>query len=312
MNLESIAENSDQDFFMKSVNLDTSPQCNICLCEIEKDEEVWTCTKCHNTQHFECFSHCVQTNNNRKCVICQVKIQGSIKKTCYCGHRAITHHLLDTPGNVFVCEKICGRRITEREENCQRPCHFGPCKEFQKAPIIECEIPKILHEKGRCSNLRNCGQHHCKELSHQGACNNCEVELTIDCRCGITYTKICGSDTACKTICNKVLNCRKHQCKELCHEGDCKPCANYNLYCDCTRTFEHFDCISDIPKNGSRCKFRCNVVLDCGNHKCTEVCHSGDCKPCTVIETTTCQYCIRDIKIECGKEKVCQECVPRN
>ena len=298
----------ENDFFMKSVDETSNPTCNICLLEIEREDEVWSCKKCRNTQHFECFSQYVDTNGTRKCIICRDNVHGRIQQTCYCGRKNITGNIIDTPGNVYVCGEKCNRTITERNVPCNKTCHYGPCKEFVKTPITECENPTILREKNRCGTLRNCGKHHCKDYLHEGPCKKCEIEVKIDCKCGVKYTKVCGSDKNCGTICNKILNCKQHSCEQICHEGKCGLCEDRKVYCFCERSFDWITCKSDMPDERFKCRFVCKETLNCGVHECTLICHSGDCPKCIQEIDVVCQLCDKQIRITCGEEELCDRC----
>lgn len=48
------------------------------------------------------------------------------------------------------------------------------------------------------------------------------------------------------------------------------------------------------------CNKTCEILLNCKNHNCVEICHPGDCQICSVLMELTC-YCgeIREI-VPCG------------
>jgi transcriptional repressor NF-X1 len=55
------------------------------------------------------------------------------------------------------------------------------------------------------------------------------------------------------------------------------------------------------------CSEVCDRQLGCGNHTCQQVCHAGDCEPCSVREMARC-YCGRvEREVPCGEGEV-KEC----
>ena len=63
--------------------------------------------------------------------------------------------------------------------------------------------------------------------------------------------------------------------------------------CYCGKHTQEQVCVLDLPPMYS-CEEKCEKTLDCGNHKCKEICHPGECGPC-ILKPETVSHCC------CGK-----------
>lgn len=83
---------------------------------------------------------------------------------------------------------------------------------------------------------------------------------------------------SCGEICGRPLkyNCG-HHCLLLCHPGPCPSCPKLvktRCYCGTTE---------DVRRCGFKnfsCERLCKKLLSCGTHRCSEICHDGECPPC--------------------------------
>ncbi|KAJ8443912.1 hypothetical protein Cgig2_032736 [Carnegiea gigantea] len=106
---------------------------------------------------------------------------------------------------------------------------------------------------------------------------------------------------SCGEICGRPLqnNCG-HNCLLLCHPGPCPSCPKLvKSRCFCGG-------IQDVRRCGFKefsCNKQCNKVLDCGIHRCGEICHDGECPPCR----KKCVY-----RCQCGKEEEERDCCERD
>lgn len=97
-----------------------------------------------------------------------------------------------------------------------------------------------------CARIRESGcGHPCPLPCHPGPCPPCQVTIRLQCYCPrkrIDAFK-CGTergkskrDLSCGEPCGRLLNCRKHNCTKICHEGDCEPCCVVeNVSCLCVK-----------------------------------------------------------------------------
>ncbi|XP_064481964.1 NF-X1-type zinc finger protein NFXL1-like [Ornithodoros turicata] len=70
-----------------------------------------------------------------------------------------------------------------------------------------------------------------------------------------------------------------HRCLLLCHPGPCPPCPKMvrsTCYCE-KATPQPRRCGSKLWSCGNVCKKR----LSCGQHSCEQICHGGECQPCS-------------------------------
>ncbi len=92
-----------------------------------------------------------------------------------------------------------------------------------------------------------------------------------------------------------------HKCMLLCHPGPCPPCqAKVMRECACGRTKITVNC--ETNDNEVICQNICNKALNCGQHYCKSVCHSGKCSECQVIKTQLC-FCGKDKReVKCSAQ----------
>eukprot|EP00494_Astrolonche_serrata_P013424 UN13544 len=84
---------------------------------------------------------------------------------------------------------------------------------------------------------------------------------------------------SCDNVCGKLLSCKLHSCKEICHDSDCKPCnETIKTGCRCGRTTKRMTCAESqelVARTGSTeviCKRTCSAGLSRGKHQCKVVC----------------------------------------
>ncbi|CAH9069527.1 unnamed protein product [Cuscuta europaea] len=102
---------------------------------------------------------------------------------------------------------------------------------------------------------------------------------------------------SCGEICGRPLkhNCG-HHCLLLCHPGPCPSCPKLvKAKCFCGST-------EDMKRCGFKnfsCNSCCKKLLTCKTHRCSEICHDGDCPPCGSKGFYNCL---------CGKLKMERQC----
>lgn len=100
-----------------------------------------------------------------------------------------------------------------------------------------------------------------------------------------------------------------HGCPLPCHPGPCPPCGvTVRKSCWCGRKVSSIRCSSLASTNsaaGVSCNLTCGKPLSCGNsqHKCAQVCHPGDCKPCDAVEVVSCYCGTEKREVLCGDGK---------
>eukprot|EP01130_Rhizamoeba_saxonica_P001834 TRINITY_DN11669_c0_g1_i1.p1 TRINITY_DN11669_c0_g1~~TRINITY_DN11669_c0_g1_i1.p1 ORF type:complete len:982 (+),score=162.28 TRINITY_DN11669_c0_g1_i1:289-2946(+) len=105
---------------------------------------------------------------------------------------------------------------------------------------------------------------------------------------------------SCDEVCGKMregTDC-DHPCSMRCHPGSCPPCGSMKMKeCFCKKTVYPIPCGS--IDNGRTCGEPCQKLLNCGIHRCDNICHDGDCDNCTVENEEICF---------CGKETNLRTC----
>lgn len=251
------------------------------------------------------------------------------KYKCFCAkvvrpefNRRLTPH---------SCGQVCGRKRPDIDcpHTCDSICHPGKCSPCEASSDRACHCGKETKNL-RCSDqgfscdqvcgkLLSCGFHYCGKSCHTGSCNSCNEVLQIKCHCGqqeifencSELDKTMRENFSCGKLCEKILDCGKHLCKERCHPGpkcrSCKLLSENIKTCPCGSTalkrsilLERKSCTDPIPT----CESKCNRALNCGppknRHKCQKKCHTGPCPPCKLKSTIRCDCGQSTRTIECS------------
>uniref|UniRef100_A0A4W5NHI3 Transcriptional repressor NF-X1 n=1 Tax=Hucho hucho TaxID=62062 RepID=A0A4W5NHI3_9TELE len=93
----------------------------------------------------------------------------------------------------------------------------------------------------------------------------------------------------------------KHPCNILCHPGPCPQCpASVTKACICGRTSQPMRC---GQATAIHCDKQCGAILNCSEHICTQVCHSGLCQPCPLQVKQVCYCGVVSREVLCGTDK---------
>ncbi|KAG7446740.1 uncharacterized protein BT62DRAFT_948549 [Guyanagaster necrorhizus] len=171
-----------------------------------------------------------------------------------------------------------------------------------------------------CSRPRVGCPHPCPLSCHPGPCPPCKIMLEVPCGCPRrrVVPVRCGEDkrVSCNEVCSKRLNCGKHFCQEMCHQGDCASCEQREMSkCWCGKAQREvpcgegsqwlgaIGCGGDEPGpcdvKGFSCDSVCQRFYDCCRHACQKSCHppssaAAQC-PFSPVTITTCP---------CGKRTI--------
>ncbi len=245
--------------------------------------------------------------------------------TCWCEKELDPKPITGLPPH--SCGQTCGRE-RKFPKPCPHPCdllcHAGPCPPCSAmGPTQSCYCGK--HETRRrcvetdyeagwscgsiCGDIMPCGEHTCQRPCHEGLCGACTTEVDAKCYCGKVGKKISCHEKGeekvsfdwngcfdCGENCDRLMDCGIHHCEKLCHPQDeavphCPRSVDVVKFCPCGKTAladieiePRKQCTDPIPS----CQKECGKTLSCG-HKCREICHLGDCEPCTLKISTTCR-----------------------
>ena len=252
----------------------------VCFDRIGKQAAIWNCENCFAIFHIGCIKkwskageekdkkHQHQQQNlsiSWACPACRSEVKGFAKSRCFCGKVAKPNF------DPYLVPHSCGD-----------PCH-------------------------RPRTGTNC-PHKCTQICHPGPCSACPaLGKKKKCFCKKTFYQLrCGEEDegkSCDNICDTLLNCKMHRCKEKCHSGECKPCSlSMERSCYCGKERKQLYCgegklsIVDDDIGYFSCEIICDKQLSCNNHQCKQICHPGKCK-----------ICVTDISIKncpCGKVKL--------
>lgn len=227
--------------------------CLVCTDYITPSSKVWSCDHCHRAFDLDCIKDwalrgsSTQDDKSWRCPSCN-RSHSKIPKlyTCWCG-KSINPTL-----NVLEphsCGNTCGSPLKTCIHECSLQCHPGPHMERCTAlgPVLKCR----------------CGRHS-KQLP-----------------CVLTpYDR----GWSCDEVCNDILPCGIHRCKQKCHSGLCGECEEeISVRCYCGKASETIVCHERLPikseENGVawignfECNDPCGEFFDCGVHKCEQNCH---------------------------------------
>ncbi|ORX78453.1 hypothetical protein BCR32DRAFT_295021 [Anaeromyces robustus] len=259
------------------------------------------------------------------------------EETCYCGKKKYTYRCSDLQKNRQVimeqktCGEVCDKLLNCQKHTCKSLCHPGPCEECKEKTIETCYCGKESKEYdcGKehkyschtpCNYLYPCNIHKCERKCHpqseHSSCCPYDPSVYERCPCGAkTVIELlggknrtsCSDDLVfCDNPCNKLLPCG-HYCQAKCHFGPCPTCSlKVSIKCRCgSKTFET-PC-SELSLNSSEelelplCDKKCNNLLNCGRHRCTNVCCPAKGKPLESLEAFQYHIC----KLTCNKPLNC-------
>ena len=274
-------------------------ECMVCYQYIKHDQPIWSCGTCFHIFHLRCIkkwasspSAKIEENSEKwRCPGCQTILDKvPTKYTCFCGKKINPDSSKDEPKPFHLkqqqiahsCNEVCSKLLYLSTK-----FWTSTPNEQMDESLIECK-------------------HKCVQICHPGPCQPCESIVNRTCNCGKAKFQVKCSSTkipACQSKCDKMLNCSLHECGVVCHMGECAPC-NIDVEQRCyshseTRTVKcgskEFNESAD--KSFYKCETKCNRVLECGNHNCSESCHEGPCKPCSLLPSKL-------NKCPCGKTEM--------
>lgn len=301
-------------------------ECLVCCENIKPSQPAWSCSNCYHILHLNCiikWATSSKSDDGWRCPACNA-FRDKVPKEyyCFCGkNRNPQYNRNDT---AHSCGNVCGRNCEQGQHNCTMLCHPGPCNPCQATITKYCHCKKTSKSvqccqkvevscEEICGKLLNCMLHTCDKTCHAGECDSCETKIKHTCMCGNTEREVaCTPENneiqvfQCENVCDKLLTCGNHRCKEQCHQVPCKLCPlspDFITSCPCGKMpimpGERKFCTDEI----SLCKGTCKKPLTCGPpsnpHSCVSKCHTGDCSPCNKSTKVKCRCGHMDQEIKC-------------
>ncbi|XP_054741461.1 protein shuttle craft [Anastrepha obliqua] len=243
-------------------------ECLVCVEPIKAHHGVWSCNNCYHVLHLQCiikWASSSKSDDGWRCPACQNVVK-EVPRDYYC-----------------FCGKVKNPPYTRHD---------------------------IAHSCGdTCRRVEGC-VHACTLLCHPGPCPPCQAYVKRECGCGkTTKTMQCCVKEAieCDSICGKLLNCELHTCPAKCHDGKCSPCTEkVDQQCHCAKQERQVACTRDShDKHAYSCGKPCGKDLACGNHKCKDCCHPGECRTCKLSPEMVTSCPCGKMPIVAGQRKSC-------
>lgn len=186
-------------------------------------------------------------------------------------------------------QRLCTILIFIRLSSISGPC--PPCQAMvtrncncgKSSKMYQCNQRDVVECSEICDKPLNCGVHRCEKPCHVGDCDTCDIELEQMCYCTRDKRTVpCTQRTnksvvfSCGRVCNSILQCKNHKCKEICHIGECGsckfapasvktcPCGKMPIQKDLRKT-----CKDPVPV----CEKNCGKKMSCGQpnnpHSCS-------------------------------------------
>lgn len=180
--------------------------------------------------------------------------------------------------------------------------YAGPCPPCQAmvtrscgcgktSKMYQCNQRQVISCDEQCDKLLSCGVHRCEKKCHLGDCDTCDKQIEQICYCTRDKRTIACTEEnnksvkfSCGRVCNSILQCKNHKCKDICHVGECGnckllpasvktcPCGKMPIQKDQRKT-----CKDPIPV----CEKGCGKKMSCGQpnnpHSCASECASTVC-----------------------------------
>lgn len=243
--------------------------CLICISSVKREHQIWTCCNCFDTFHLPCIQQWIKEGIVDKGVLSDEMFP----------HRQL-------PWNCPKCRFSFDRKNFPHKYWCF-------CGQQENPPFDPWMTPHSCGQKCGRMLRPKCG-HQCMLLCHPGPCPPCPKMVMTSCFCGQSknVAKRCGSmKWSCGKTCARTLLCAKHECKDVCHEGQCPPCPHFSRQpCRCGRQIE----VQPCGTKEWQCENECGKALPCDLHRCSKKCHKGECGECPKSGARTCP---------CGKSK---------
>lgn len=194
-----ISEKNDGETKQKNTKKYENSECLICLTPIYIKSAIWSCERCYIECHLSCMKTWILKQNG----IEDPKKAKQLKSYSFgCPHCAYIYNMTGMP---------------------KYYCYCGKTKDPEFNSYLEPHTCDQVCGKKRGDDC----PHPCPKKCHKGACPPCnQLTGARPCFCGKTsVNKPCSDkNRSCGQICEKMLNCKKHFCDLICHEGECKAC----------------------------------------------------------------------------------------
>lgn len=223
----------------------------------------------------------------------------------------VQHHQKNVKNDMICQEESMRERLIQQLESRRYECAICCQVISHKEGIWSCRTCyQMFHISGGC--IINWAKKS-KENDNRWRCPTCQTKYAE-----IPYNYFCfcrkqrnpgfhvnETPHSCGSICSgkRAPSC-PHPCNEPCHPGPCPECPVMLMRsCNCGNIQKAVRCGSEVE---IKCDKVCDQMLACGIHRCTHVCHEGECDPCEVITQQSCFCGLKCREVLCC-EKSCSD-----
>ncbi|XP_003737290.1 NF-X1-type zinc finger protein NFXL1 [Galendromus occidentalis] len=307
--------------------------CLICIESVRHTEATWSCPHCFQILHLTCVGKWAKDSlflfgksgdgstaaTTWSCPNCRSQLTSIPQQyMCFCGKEKDPN--FDKWLCPHSCGSICARALKPAcGHTCTLLCHPGPCPPCPKTVQAVCfcnasTVTRRCSQKewscnGVCRRPLACGLHACPELCHRGECSPCKEQSIRKCNCGSSERRAeCAAlPWKCEKLCGKQLSCGLHRCEDRCHRpNECGVCPGSRpRCCPCGRTkYTELSCTQTAVPT---CLNTCEKLLSCGEHRCWNKCHEGDCENCLEMVLKACRCGAKSRQMQCQKAFTCDK-----
>lgn len=213
-------------------------------------------------------------------------------------------------------------RVPESKET-QTGCLIEQLSEEKYECMVCCDVVRCMAPVWSCQSCYHVFHLNCikkwarspaSQADDSGEGWRCPACQNVTLKPPTSYTCFCGKVTnpewqrseiphSCGDMCGKKRSGEdcKHPCNILCHPGPCPQCPAFiTKSCICGKTSQPMRC---GQASVLHCDKVCGSILNCGQHVCAQVCHSGACEPCQLEVDQVCYCGVSIHKVLCGTDK---------
>ncbi|MEQ2313380.1 Transcriptional repressor NF-X1 [Ameca splendens] len=219
-----------------------------------------------------------------------------------------------------------GQKISEKmpkSKETQTGCLIEQLSEEKYECMVCCDVIRVMAPVWSCQSCfhvfhLNCIKKWARSPASQADDSSegwrCPACQNVALKHPTTYTCFCAKVTnpewqrseiphSCGDMCGKKrsgLDCN-HPCNILCHPGPCPSCPAFvTKTCVCGKMSQPMRC---GQASVLQCDKVCGALLNCGEHCCMQVCHSGACQPCQLQVQQVCYCGVTTRTVPCGTDK---------
>ncbi|XP_036452434.1 transcriptional repressor NF-X1 isoform X2 [Colossoma macropomum] len=210
-----------------------------------------------------------------------------------------------------------------KSKETQTGCLIEQLTEEKYECMVCCDVIRVMAPVWSCQSCfhvfhLNCIKKWARSPASQaddgGEGWRCPACQNVTFKAPTSYTCFCGKVTnpeyqrseiphSCGDMCGKKRTGRdcNHPCNILCHPGPCPQCPAFvTKSCICGRTSKQVRC---SQTESLRCEQVCDALLNCAEHRCSQICHQGQCQPCQLRVQQVCFCGVVHREVPCGTDR---------